>query len=167
MTEENENLTPAKETGRKGFRDRVRDEKEFEYSVEVAEDQLAILLDHYEIYPEEFETDGDRTVYYSCASKLITAIRKGRLIIEKETDDLKVTQILRNKTSLSYQELRGKAKAVNYDISRNEEIAIEAAFSRRVYSVMGALSGVGYLGILGLPKEDLAVAEALGFLLLS
>ena len=138
------------------FRDRKRPASNFKLSDEVAQQQLATLLDHYDIYPGDFD-DNDKRLYCSACDGMIVAIRSGRVSIDK-ADKLTVTQTLKNGEKINYSEVDGRSRVQDKE---------QASRSDRVFSMMGSLSGLGYSAILGLKGTDLTTMNNLSFLLAS
>jgi hypothetical protein len=152
-----------------GFKDRKKPEDFYKsgLSEESAEDILAVFLDHYNIYPENYATKGEVTIYESSCKKLIEAIRLGNLEIESQDGSLKVIHTCRGGSKLEYREITNEAKLVDQGAREAEENeTMGAAMSRRYASVMGFLSGMGYDAMKKLKGQDIGIMEALGFLLL-
>jgi len=151
-----------------GFKNRKRPNDFYKegLSEESAEEQLAIFLDHYNIYPDNYVTKGEEVVYLSCCKKLIRAIRSGKLEIEK-TDKLKIIHTCDGGSKLEYAEISNEAKLVDLGAKEAEEQeTMSAAVSRRYSSVMGYLCGMGYDAMKKLKGDDIGIMESLGFLLL-
>lgn len=125
-------------------------------SEKVAIAQVQVLYDYYDIDIEE-ATGDQKTALQNANQRLIKAICKGRLTIE-DKDGLKVTQVAKNGDKLEYKEISGRAKlAMKAGDNENH---------RRMYQLLGFLSGVGDSGIAKLTGYDLSIAECLGLLFL-
>ena len=152
-----------------GFKDRKRKE-ELKLSEKVAEQQLGTFLDYYDIFPDEMGTEAERVLYNMSCAKLITAIRKGRLSFEIDAGgELTIEQTIGtgdNETTISYKELIGSARIQDADKAEIGESA-EVARVKRVYSLMGSLSGLGMKAMMDLKGNDLSTLECLGFLFLN
>lgn len=140
-----------------------REEEVIEYklSEEVAEDQLIYLLDFYEIKESNFYTEDEKTVYQACLKRLIAAIRKGRLTCN---EDGTCQQVLKDEREVNYGILTGTAKVQNRAVKNEAEDAMR---TRRQYSIMGSLSGLGTNTISDFESVDIGVVESLSFLLSS
>ena len=151
-----------------GFKNRKRPEEDYKLSPESAEEQLAVFLDHYNIYPENYASKGEVLIYESSCGKLIEAIRLGSLEINKAEDGMfKVIHTCLGGSQLEYKEMTNEAKLVDSGAREAEESeTMGAAMSRRYASVMGFLSGAGYDAMKKLKGRDIGIMESLGFLLL-
>lgn len=123
-------------------------------SEEVAQDQLSILVDFYDIDVEE---DNDDPSKKAARNRILRAIRQGKLTITPQ-DGLTITQILQNPpgnvSEINYRIIKGADRA------RMEKIAGDAAYER-IYALAGLASGIGAKAIKSLYGADLAIAEAL------
>lgn len=147
------------------FKKRQR-KKEFKLSAEVAQEQLEIFLDYYELYPDEFETDAQRDLYDMHCGNLIKGIRTGRLEISETDGQLKVIQNTKNVLEsgpIVYGLLTFKSKMQGSGV-RDENQSPEAIMPRRNASILGELSGLGVEGISKLSGVDMSLAESLAFL---
>lgn len=145
-------------TGRRTLKNRKRPDK-FKLSQEAAEDNLMLFLDYYEIYPDEFETEEEKAAVNLSFNKLINAIRLER--IEFKEDGISI-QTLINGSKIEYTALRGTAK-VQGKYKKNESEIV--ARTRRLYSIMGSLSGLGSESMAKMNAIDLMTMECVGFLL--
>jgi len=129
-------------------------------SKKVAEDQLEIFFESYEIEVESMP-DVVRNVIETCQNKLITAIIKGRLEITKEDGNLRIKQNLHehsgDATEIIYGKLNGSAKASMKDNMSNNE---------KLYALMGSLSGLTVNAIKKLEGLDHSTMENLGLVFL-
>jgi len=100
--------------------------------------------------------------------KLVVAIRRGRLQILKEDDKLVIEQIVGKGDGppIIYKELSGSARIQDASSGEMGE-SMEVARNKRVYSLMGSLSGLGMSAMINLKGNDLSIMECLGFLFLS
>lgn len=133
-------------------------EKKIFLSEEVAQDQLSILTDFYDVDLEDSEDTSKKVA----RKRLLRAIRQGRLIITSQ-DGLKITQVLQNPPGeipdITYRVITGADRA------RMEKIAGDNAYDR-MYALAGMASGIGAKAIKNLYGADLAVAEGLSIVFL-
>ncbi len=132
-------------------------------SEEVATQQLAELLDYYEIEESDMVGDDDEKAFEMTCKGLKKAIRKGRLTITCQ-DEIKIKQILAKSyggevNELEYEELAGKHK-LSMGKKKNTD------HYGRMYALLGSLTGMGETAIAKLKGSDLSTAESLGFLFL-
>lgn len=156
-------------TEKRTLKNRKRDEKKLILSQEVAEDQLMLLLDFYEIYEEELGSEAEKDAVKTASNKVIIAIRKGLLTFK---EDGTFTQTLESKTrkkksnekptTIEYGVLTGKAKTQN---KHKKDESEDAMRTRRLYSMMGSLANMGSEDMMELSATDLSVMECVGFLL--
>jgi hypothetical protein len=144
---------------RRTLASREKEEIEYPISEEVAEDQLMMFLDAYEIRESSFYTEDEKTVYQACLQRLVEYVRKGRVTFN---EDGTCEQILQDKRTVHYGVLKGKAKIQNRAVKNESEDAMR---TRRQYSIMGSLSGLGTNAIADFAAVDLGVVESLSFLL--
>jgi hypothetical protein len=131
---------------------------EMKISERVAEDQVNLLLDYYDIELADINNDAQRDAVESALTKLRRGVRRGLLEI-KEQDGLKVTQILRNQEKIEYCELDGRAKLA----MKNKK---DTDGHGRIFAIMGYLSGLGESAIICLKANDLSIVECLGVIFL-
>lgn len=129
--------------------------KDYVLSEEVAQAQWADFTDYYEMDTEEC-SDLVKTIHKS----MIDAIRLGRLeVIRGEGGVMNLKQTLRSGEILTWAELQGKHK-----------LAIDAHGDGknygRMFSLAGALTGVGEAGIIKLRGVDLSLVESIGTIFL-
>jgi len=147
------------------FKTRKR-KTEFKLSEETAQEQLAILLDFYELYPDEFENQSQTNLYEMHCANLVKGIRSGRLEISNTDGNLQIVQNTKNfieSGPIIYKELSFKAKMQGSGI-RGETSDAEAIMPRRNAAILGELSGLGVDGISMLKGVDMSLAESLAFL---
>lgn len=154
-----------------GFGNFKLKEEEFIISGEAAEDQMAVFLQHYRISNENIT---DSVLIKGCElayDKLTTAIRKGSLIIETDSESrLVITHTLANSTGekvnqIKYAELSGKHKV--QDEKFGDDPSLPAISTQRTYSVMANLANLGMSDIMKFKGMDLTIVESLGFFLLN
>jgi hypothetical protein len=133
-------------------------EKKFVLSEESARTELGKLCTY---YATDFDdvTQDQAVAVNQIMSRLLTAFRTGKLELkDDEEKGLMVLQHLKNGETFTYRELRG-----------NDKTRLEAAGtdpSKRMYLLMGLLSGYGADVIGKLPSCDLKICEGLaGFFL--
>lgn len=122
---------------------------------EIAEQQLQVFLDYYELEAEDL-TEKQINVYETVAKRIKKSIRKGRLTIEGDLDNLKMTYKTKNGHELSFKELTGKAKLAMKSDSHDGQ----------TQELIGYLTGEGASVISDLSGADLSVMESLGLLFL-
>lgn len=133
--------------------------KKNQLSEEVAQDQLDILTDFYDVDLEDDEDSGTRRI---AKKRLLRAIQQGRLTITSQ-DGLTITQVLKNPPGEIYD--------INYrivtgaDRSRTEKIAADNAYEK-MYTLVGMASGLGAKAIKSLYGADLAAVEGLSVVFL-
>lgn len=131
-------------------------------SPESAEAQVQLLLDWYDLRPDEVRTE-TQSVIETSIRRLVRAVQEGHVEI-RETTDGKIDVMQRlikppSKTdTLTYGVLTGKAKVTLRDTDSSYE---------RIYGILGSLAGVGRQVIASLEGRDLTIAESLGFLYLA
>ncbi len=161
-------MTKAPE--RRTLKNRKRDEKKLVLSQEVAEDQLLLFMDFYEIFEEDLGSDAEKNALETASNKVLIAIRKGLLTFK---EDGTFVQTLESKTrgkksktekptTIEYGVLTGKAKIQN---KHKKDEAEDAMRTRRLYSMMGSLANLGSEDMMELSAIDLSVMECVGFLL--
>lgn len=152
------------------LKNRKRDEKIFVLSQEVAEDQLMLLLDFYEIYEDDLGSDAEKDAVETASNKVLIAIRKGLLTFNEDGTFIQTLESKTRKkksktekpTTIEYGVLTGKAKTQNkYKKDESED----AMRTRRLYSMMGSLANMGSEDMMELSATDLSVMECVGFLL--
>lgn len=131
-------------------------------SEEVAQEQVQILLDYYDI---EADTEELEPAQKKAISSSISKIKRGIMngIIEITGDNgLKITQMLQNPpgdvSTLEYGRVSGKSRVSMKDGGSEYE---------RCYQLVGSVTGVGAKAIQNLDIRDLKYCEALGVLFLS
>lgn len=125
-------------------------------SHDVALEQLQLLYDYYDIIIDE-ASGNQKTVLEDAEKRLIRSIRQGRLTIE-EKDGLKITQTVSGGVVLEYKEMSGRH---NLQIKGREDENY-----KKIYSLIGSLTGVGLTAISNLKGKDLATATQLGLVFL-
>lgn len=134
--------------------------KKIEYilSEESATEQLIELLDYYDIDLDKIGESDEKvaTALERACDQLCDAIRTGQLSITRDENSsiLVKQQVEGSKDPLIYKEMNAQAKLA-MDKFKEEELY------RRIYALMGSLSGEGDAVIKKLKLKDLAIAEAL------
>jgi hypothetical protein len=130
-------------------------------SEEAAIDQINIFMDYYDFDPKDHNTLED--LLEDALKRLLKAVRRGYLEIGMAEDNLVIKQKLTrppgSEDTLIYKVLTGRSK-----MAMDKKKATET--QNRIYSLVGALTGVGAEGIKALSGIDLSVAESLGFIFL-
>jgi hypothetical protein len=144
---------------RRTLASREKEEIKYQLSEEVAEDQLIMFLDFYEIRESNFYTEDEKAVYHACLKRVVDAIRKGRVTFN---EDGTFDQTLSDGRNVHYGVLKGKAKIQNKAVRNESEDAMR---TRRQYAMMGSLSGLGTNAIADFSAVDLGVTESVSFLL--
>lgn len=127
-------------------------------SREVAEEQLDLFLDYYDLEIDDFANEAMKEQFETSCNKLIKAIMKGHLEV-KEDSDLYVTQILRNGESMNYAVVSGKHKIAMKGKKDTDGYG-------KIYTLIGSITSLGETAISKLKGVDLSIAECLGFLYL-
>ncbi len=135
----------------------------YKVSEEVAEEQLEIFMDYYDIDIESIDHKEIQAGLKLSASKAMRAIRKGKLSIELDGDAIKVTQTFRNKEgvddTIDYAVIAGRHKVAMKDKTDTDNYG-------KIYALMGSLSGLGEKAIQSLKGADIGLVESLGGLYL-
>lgn len=135
---------------------------DFKLSDEVAQDQLSILFDYYDLCIEDC-TDGMAEALKGASKRLIKSIRRGNLEISQD-DGLTVTQNLvrppAGAKTITFRVIDGKAKIAMADKKDSDNYG-------KIYAMMGSLSGIGETGIKALRGQDLSLVESLGTVFLA
>ena len=130
-------------------------------SKDSAENELAKMIDYYEIDIKEIEDKELRRAIQQGYDRLIKAVRLGRLKIDTTDGQIKITQTLRaNGDTIEYREIDGQAKSSMAGKSDGDNYG-------RAYALMGSLSGLGETAIMKLKGVDLSLVEVLGLIFLS
>lgn len=132
--------------------------KNYVLSEEVAREQIMDFLEYYDIDPEQ----GENNPLEQALQTIEDYIRRG--VLEVGRDDASKIKVIHNLSSgneaLEYHEIQAKHK-ISVDSCKSN------AGYTRIYTFMGALSGVGRAGIEKLSAKDLAVVEVLGLVFLA
>jgi hypothetical protein len=132
-------------------------EGKYKISGEVAQEEVRRLLDFYESDYTDLPEERQRAVE-EVLNGVEKGFRMGRLEIKEADDGLHVIQHLKNGSSLEYRPVTGKLKP-----------KLDAAgdgIYRRMYLLLGYLSGLGEDAIMNLKGPDLRLAEQLSALFL-
>lgn len=129
------------------------------FSKEVAEDQLVVWLDAYDIYIGDIIEEKIRTIAEECQNKVLIAIQYKKVTLNA---DGTFVQHLESGTDLPYKLLKGSAKT---QTKTKRNLAEDAQATERQYAIMGSLCSIGATGIKTLHHKDMSVAESIGFLL--
>jgi len=138
-------------------KEKINDDKKMILSEEVAQQQLDVLVDWYDVDPKDFDKGTEKSSAKSSCKKILNGIKKGRLTIEIKDDTIVIIQkIGKAGEELKYRELEGKHKLAMD--KADEEYA-------KMFALIGSITGIGSGGIAKLKGADLSLAEALGTLL--
>lgn len=128
----------------------------YKISKEVAEEQLNIFLDHYELdIDEDIASETSRDAVKSSVKRIIKGIRSGRVEITND-DGLKIVQIV-GEEKLVYKPLDGKCKVLTDKYDGNYA---------KIYALAGYLNDLGLEGMKNLKDLNLSIAESIGMLFL-
>lgn len=128
----------------------------YKISKEVAEKQLDIFFDYYELdIEEDIASETSRDAVKASAKRIVKAIRSGRVEITND-DGLKIIQIV-GEEKLEYKELDGKCKILTDKYDGNYA---------KIYAMAGYLNGLGLDGMKNLKAVNLSIAESIGMLFL-
>jgi hypothetical protein len=125
---------------------------------EVATEQAGIMLDYYDIDPEDLPEDQQKVVE-TYTRKLIKAIMKGRVEIKEVDGKPAITQFTDGGSTIEYGVLSGKAREETSKVKDNNHYG-------KIFAMLGSMGNVGKDGISALEGPDLTTAEALGMLFL-
>ena len=127
-------------------------------SEEVANDQLQLFFDYYEIDTDDIFDGESKAIEIAC-DRIIKGIRKGKLEIKQSSDKLEIIQTLKSGSNLIYGELTGRTK-----------LAMKAKLDTdnygKIYALTGSLTSSGEAAIAQLKGADLSLCECIGALFL-
>ena len=133
-------------------------------SHQAARDQVKILIDYYEIEPENMAKEEMKETMEMSISQLEKSVRKGRVTIEETDDGLTVTQKLKKPLGeanvIEYKELTGAAKV---EMEKNCKVNHNY---KKIYALCGAMSGLPESFFQKLRGVDMSDAESLGMIFL-
>lgn len=129
---------------------------DFSLSEESAIEEVKKFLTYYDIDIDSID-DADVISSFERALDSITRFVRRNILEVTEDKDGKIiiVQHLGNGESLTYGELGAKHKLAMDRVPKDESY-------KRIYALMGSLSGVGSAGIEKLKSRDLSVVEVLG-----
>lgn len=129
-------------------------------SEESAEEQIEVLLEHYEVnFERKFEAGSDELLAFnSLKSDMVEGIRRGKISFDDE-NGFAVVQKLQTGTIIKYKELDGNSKVM---------MGKYKSHTQKVYALLAAMSGdLDVLDIRLFKGPDNTRAELIGnFLLL-
>lgn len=133
-------------------------------SEDSARAQLDLFLDFYEISLEDIKNTEAKMGMENTIEKIAKTIRKGRLEITEEGDNLKVVQTLKRPPgetkTIEYSIVAGRHKITMKDKGKDDHYG-------RLYAMMGGISGLGEKAIVSLDGVDMSLVECLGALYLN
>ena len=130
---------------------RTKKEKKYLIGEEPALDQLAIMIDYYDLDVSDL-SDEDKENSEVVYNNLIDAIRRGKIEIKLNEKSVPVlSQILESGQRLDYVNNIANARA-NLDFKDQKHF-------KSNYQFAGALCGIGEDGIRGLDRKDSKIAE--------
>lgn len=127
-------------------------------SEEVAEDQVQLFFDYYDLDIDDISEEQAR-VFEMSLSRIKKAVRKGKLEFAEIGGVVKITQHLKNDTTLIYDEISGRSKLAMKNKADTDNYG-------KIYSLCGSLTGIGESGISKLKGADMSLAECIGALFL-
>jgi hypothetical protein len=129
----------------------------YKISDKVATEQLIKLLSYYDIDIDNIEDKKLQQLMESVFNKTVQFIRMGKLEIKIENG----VQIIQNTKNdkIIYTGIRAENK-ISMDAYEEKET------HKRIYAVLGSLSGLGENAILKLEEQDMSCAECVGFIFL-
>lgn len=130
----------------------------YKLSEEVAEDQVQLFFDFYDLEVEDIPDDQIKVLDMSL-SRIKKAVRKGRLEFTESDGVVKITQHLKNETTIIYGEISGRSKLSMKNKADSDNYG-------KIYSLCGSLTGIGESGIAKLKGADISLAECIGALFL-
>jgi hypothetical protein len=127
-------------------------------SRESAEEQMATLLDFYEIETSDIVNEHGKDALDTIHNRLVSSIEKGRLEIRMEDNEIQVIQHLKHPpgeiTEITYGSITAAAKLAMDGIGENKGYA-------KVHALMGALSKLGPKAMKELRGADQGIMERL------
>lgn len=133
-----------------------RKKQDYALSEEVATEQITMLLDYYDIDPSRITNEEQASQLERMLDHLRDLVRSGTVDITRDAKEkVIVTQTLTSGDVVTYGELTARAKLAMDKVPENERY-------RRIYALMGSLSGIGSAAIEKYPVKDLATVELLG-----
>jgi hypothetical protein len=140
--------------------------RKYDISYEAAENELAVFLDHYDIYPDDIVVKKDRENLKAALEAIIIHIRAGRISFVKHKDgQVDTIQKLEN----TVDGAKNVATYKSTDIARAKvqmKDNDEKDYYGRMYALMGSLSGNGSTWIENKYGVDHKAIEALSILFL-
>jgi hypothetical protein len=128
-------------------------------SPEAAQKQVFSLMGYYSVDSDDIDDKASKGAFDMALNKMQKAFQSGRLELKTDTGGMEIIQHLENNQTITYGELRGENK-----------IAMDGfdptCTSAREYALLGSLSGLGIDAIKKLSRNDLSIAECLGFFFL-
>jgi len=125
----------------------------------VAMDQVMTFLEKFDIDVEAIEDKRSKSGVESTLNKMKDYVKSGLIEIIDKDGKITIIQHLSHPRgdvqTLEYKEISGRHKVAMDGYDENERY-------KMMYSLAGAISGIGYDGILKLEGKDLSVAEVLG-----
>lgn len=133
-------------------------------SEQIAQEQIDVLLDFYDIDFADIEKKEAREAVESSCKRLKRAVRKGMIDIKTVDDTIEVIQNLSRpfknfEGPIVYKEITGRAKVAMRDNADTDHFG-------RIYALLGGMAGEGEAVIQKLRGKDMSVAECLGVLFL-
>ena len=132
--------------------------KDLKIGEKAAHEALMSWLNYYDIDVDSIEDKNTKQNTETVFNKIIRFIRSEKIHIKVE-DGVVVTQNLQSKQTLVYKGVTAENKISmdGYD---------EKDHYKRMYALLGSLSGVGKSAILDLQGQDMSAAECIGFVFL-
>lgn len=119
---------------------------------------MQLFFDFYDFDQDDTPESQSQAVEVSL-NRIKKAIRKGKLEFTDSDGVVKITQHLKNSTTLIYGEISGRSKLAMKNKSDTDNYG-------KIYSLCGSLTGIGEAGIAKLKGADLSIAECVGALFL-
>jgi len=136
----------------------LKKKKEYLLSEESATEQIVELLTYYDIDVEKIgdNNEAGAASLETILDNLNGYVRQGVLEVVRDKDSkLTVVHTLTSGDKVTYGEVSAKAKLAMDKFKQDETY-------RRIYGMMGSLSGLGSAVIEKMSAHDLSVVEALG-----
>ncbi len=137
--------------------------KKYKISQEVAMDQVMNFLEKFDIDIEAIDDKKAKSGIESTLNKMVSYVRLGLIEFVDKDGHVSIIQHLSHPkgdiSTLEYKEIAGKHKVQMDGKEETERYQM-------MYSLTGALSGIGYDGIIKLEGKDLSVVEVLGAIFL-
>lgn len=129
--------------------------KELKIGEKAAHDALMLWLNYYDIDIDAIEDKNTMKSAETILNKIVKFIRLGKIHIKLE-NGIVITQLLESKQTLEYKGIGAENKIAMDGYEDKDHY-------KRIYALLGSISGSGEAAILKLKEIDMSVAECIGF----